>query len=506
MAALGLPDFTYIMEKDLERGNNCPGDEKALSSSSRPSRSNSAKSEPGTLETNPVSSRMPSLSSRKASTTSMSRQGLIQNGEERHKMSWWQAATVMLAETVSLGILSLPSAVKSVGLVPGSILILGAGVVTTYTGYEVYRFKARYPQIRSFAEAGQLIGGSVGRWVVEIMQMAMLVFMMAGHIIIFRSMAFKLFSDHICGVWWTLLALGAEDELLVLDLLYVRGYTMRKHGLMSIIACISIIAATFTAMGSVIQASHHESIEYDTVVQLGTDGYTFAAACAAVSNILVSFSGHIAYFNIIDEMRKPSDFPKALLTTNFFTIALYALAGLIIYRYVGTSVLSPALDSATETAAKIAYGLAIPTIVVAGVIAALVAAKRAYDITWQRRPEVKDENTARAWTSWIAIVVTLWTVAWIVGNVIPWFSSLLAVIGAAVGTWICLGFPAIFWLYGSWREKDGWEGWRKKVLVWVNVTLFLLCLVASALGLYGSVVDIASQSGSTRPFPCSSVD
>ncbi|KAF2166944.1 hypothetical protein M409DRAFT_22993 [Zasmidium cellare ATCC 36951] len=499
MAAPRFPDSAYITEKDLEQGNS-NGDEQALPVP--PSRSNSSKSVPSTLGTNPVSARMPSLPSSKASTTSTSRRGLVHGGEEEKKMNWWQAATVMLAETVSLGILSLPSAVKSVGILPGSILILGCGFITTYTGHEVYRFKMRFPQIRSFAEAGQLIGGSVGRWIVEVMQMAMLVFMMAGHIIIFRSMAFKLSEgsgDHICGVWWTVLAL-------VINITCTLPRALKTNSWFSIFSCISIIAATFTAMASVIQASHDHPVKYDTVVQLGTEGYTFAAACAAVSNILVSFSGHIAYFNIISEMRQPSDFPKALLTTNFFTIALYALAGIIIYKFVGPTVASPALDSATPTAAKIAYGLAVPTIIVAGVIAALVAAKRAYDITWQHRPEVKDENTARAWTSWIAIVVTLWTVAWVVGNVIPWFNSLLAVIGAAVGTWICLGFPAIFWLFGSWREKDGWRGWRRNVLVWVNVTLFLLCLVASGLGLYGSVGEISSQSGSTRPFPCRGVD
>lgn len=32
-------------------------------------------------------------------------------------MSWWQAAVIMIAETISLGILSLPSVLASVGMV-----------------------------------------------------------------------------------------------------------------------------------------------------------------------------------------------------------------------------------------------------------------------------------------------------------------------------------------------------------------------------------------------------
>lgn len=263
------------------------------------------------------------------------------------------------------------------------------------------------------------------------------------------------------------------------------------------------MAATFTTMGSVIQAPHENPVESVAVVHLGgVDGVTFAAITTAVSNILLSFTGHIAYFTIIDEMREPKDFPKALITTNLVSITLYSLAGCVIYKFVGENVKSPALDSASPTFAKIAYGLAIPTIIVAGVIAALVACKRTYDIVWHKRPEVKKENTVRAWASWIAIVVSEWTVAWLIGNVIPWFNLLLSVIGAAVGTWICLGFPAIFWLYGSWH-KGGWTEWRNKVLVVVNVTLFVMCLVASGLGLYGSIVEIRGHGGSTRPFPCS---
>ena len=45
-------------------------------------------------------------------------------GDETHAeikyrtMHWWQAGIIMVAETISIGILSLPSALAAVGLVP----------------------------------------------------------------------------------------------------------------------------------------------------------------------------------------------------------------------------------------------------------------------------------------------------------------------------------------------------------------------------------------------------
>jgi hypothetical protein len=63
-------------------------------------------------------------------------------------MEWWQAAMIMIAETISLGILSLPSVLARVGMVPGIILIAGLGLLATYTGYTIGQFKMAHPHVR----------------------------------------------------------------------------------------------------------------------------------------------------------------------------------------------------------------------------------------------------------------------------------------------------------------------------------------------------------------------
>ena len=73
----------------------------------------------------------------------------------------------MIAETISLGILSLPSALAAIGIVPyvhppngrrsqrltvlssGVILIIGLGIIATYTGYVIGQFKLAYPQVHN---------------------------------------------------------------------------------------------------------------------------------------------------------------------------------------------------------------------------------------------------------------------------------------------------------------------------------------------------------------------
>lgn len=45
----------------------------------------------------------------------------------------------MIAETISLGILSLPSVLARIGLVPGLILLVGLGIIATYTGWVSFK-------------------------------------------------------------------------------------------------------------------------------------------------------------------------------------------------------------------------------------------------------------------------------------------------------------------------------------------------------------------------------
>ena len=95
----------------------------------------------------------------------------------------------MVAETISLGILNLSYAVATLGLVPGSILILAVGAFTIYTGHVIWQFKMRYPELRNFPDAAQRIGGPIVRWIVEAMVFIFLLFVQASHLVIFAKMA-----------------------------------------------------------------------------------------------------------------------------------------------------------------------------------------------------------------------------------------------------------------------------------------------------------------------------
>lgn len=119
-----------------------------------------------------------------------------QNAEVKYKvLKWWQCGFLMVAETVSIGILSLPAVISALGLVPAIIILLGLGFLATYTGYIIGQFRWRYPHVHNLADAGEVIAGKIGREVLGTGQLLLVVFIMASHLLTF-TVAMNAITDH----------------------------------------------------------------------------------------------------------------------------------------------------------------------------------------------------------------------------------------------------------------------------------------------------------------------
>ena len=90
---------------------------------------------------------------------------------------------------------------------------------------------------------------------------------------------------------------------------------------------------------------------------------------------IFAYAGHVAFFTFIAEMKEPADFPKALYALQIADTTLYLIVGVVVYAYTGANAVSPALGNTGVTLRKISYGIALPTIMIAGVINGHVCAK-----------------------------------------------------------------------------------------------------------------------------------
>ncbi|KAJ5923031.1 Amino acid transporter transmembrane [Penicillium verrucosum] len=313
-----------------------------------------------------------------------------QAGVKYKTMAWWQAGMIMIAETISLGILALPKALAVLGLVPGLLAIFGVGTISTYTAYTIGQFKCRHVQVHTH----------------------LFVMVMGSHILTFSIMMNVLTEHSSCTIIFSVVGLLASF-LLTLP----RRLERLSH--ISSVSFVSIVGAVLTGMIGV------------TLVKQGpvhvpafSPSPKVHDACLAIANIIFAYAGHVAFFTLFSELKELQDFPKALALLQMSEMVLYTVAAIVIYAYVGPTVNSPALNSAGQLFRKISYAIAIPTIVIGGVVNAHVAVKFIY-VRVFRGTNSMHSQSLMARLVWAAICAVLWILSWIIAQGIPIFNDVL---------------------------------------------------------------------------------
>ncbi|GLA34932.1 hypothetical protein AnigIFM63309_009117 [Aspergillus niger] len=406
-------------------------------------------------------------------------------GVKYRTLAWWQCAMIMVAETISLGILSLPSAVASLGLVAAVILIIGLGALATYTGYTLGQFKLRYPHVHSMGDAGEVLMGRIGREVLGTAQLLFLIFIMGSHLLTFTVMMNTLTDHGTCSIVFGAIGLAVSFA-------FTLPRTLKKVSWFSISSFISIIAAVLITMIAIaIQKPGGGRV--DAIVD-----NSFYKAFLAVTNIVFAYAGHVAFFGFISEMRTPTDYPKTLYMLQGIDTSMYTISAVVIYRYGGRDVASPALGSTSPLMSKIAYSIAIPTIVIAGVINGHVACKYIYVRLFRGTDRMHQRGLVSIGT-WVIIGLVLWTLAWIIAEAIPVFNDLLSLITALFASWFTYGLSGIFWLFLNWGRYSSSR--RKILLTGLNLLVVVVGGCLCALGLYVSGKSIHDHPRSSS-FSC----
>ena len=221
------------------------------------------------------------------------------------------------------------------------------------------------------ADAGEVLAGRIGREIFGAAQILFLVFAMGSHILTFSIMMNTVTSHGTCTIVFGIVGM-------IVCLVFTLPRTLKKVSYMSIASFISICSAVMiTMVGVGVERPGSGTVD----VTVKSD---FAKGFEAVTNIIFAYAGtifllsllisipltqspgHVAFFSFISELRAPESFPKALFLLQGADISMYLIVAIVTYRYAGTDVASPALGSTSPLLRKVAYGIAIPTIVIAG--------------------------------------------------------------------------------------------------------------------------------------------
>ena len=195
------------------------------------------------------------------------------------------------------------------------------------------------------------------------------------------------------------------------------------------------------------------------VVALKNTG--FVSGMNAFLNISYTFIGQITIPSFIAEMKQPKDFPKALWAVTIAEIIVFSLVGAIVYVYTGTQYnTAPAFGSlGNELYKKVSFSFMIPTLIFLGVLYASVSARFIFFRIFEGTRH-KGNHTVAGWSAWAGILAISWIVAFIIAEVIPFFSDLLSLMSSLFDSF----FGFIFWgtAYIRMRQADYGADWLKR--------------------------------------------
>ncbi|KAF2102817.1 transmembrane amino acid transporter [Rhizodiscina lignyota] len=419
--------------------------------------------------------------------------GTEEDHEIKYKtLSWQLVAVLMIAEIVSNGMLSLPSSLAVVGIVPGLIIIIFLGIFATYTSWLLIKFKIRHPDVHTMGDAGMILAGPFGR---ELLAFGTVVFAIfgTGSQILAGQLALGTLSDNkLCLMLYS--GIFAIPTMLIS---FPR--TLDQLSWISVPAVISILVAGIVGM---IGAGVHPASDRHLSAAKSS---SFFDAFFSITNPVFAYAGHFMFFILISEMKRPQDAMKAAYTLQGFAMTFYAVFAVVVYVYLGDAVLSPAFSSLEPVWAKAAYGIAIPNFLIAGSLYTHTASKLIF-VRIFRNSRHLHSHTPLGWGVWAILIIITNGAAFVLAVGVPIFSYLIGIAASLFAAWYTYGVAGAFWLHDTYHDEGGLRAWRRK---WFQTMLCMFTFAAGAFicvaGLYVTIRGIveAYHDGTVgAPFAC----
>ncbi|KAL7909152.1 transmembrane amino acid transporter domain-containing protein [Trichoderma velutinum] len=413
--------------------------------------------------------------------------------------SWQKTAALLFSEYICLAIMSFPWSYSVLGLVPGLILTVVVAGLVLYTSLVLWEFCLRHPEVRDVCDIGQMLfwGKEWAWWLTAIMFVLNNTFIQALHVLVGAEYLNTMTaSDNIGGC--RTVEFGVVVTVICLIASLPRTFSMMsKLGTASaIFTFISVLLATIFAGVQNKPAGYTAALGSPIVTAIPVKGTTFVNGMSAFLNISYTFIGQITLPSFIAEMRDPREFPKSLWACTIAEIIVFSIVGGVIYAYTGNQyVTAPAFGSLDELYKKVSFSFMIPTLIFLGCLYASVTARFVFFRAFRNSVHM-NSHTVVGWGSWFGILLVTWIFAFIISQVIPFFSSLLSVMSSLFDSW----FGFIFWgvAYLRMRNADKQVGRKRNGFTAafstaVNIAIIIMGVFFLTVGTYASVQGIIDQ-------------
>jgi hypothetical protein len=263
-------------------------------------------------------------------------------------------------------------------------------------------------------------------------------------------------------------------------------------------------AATFTVASIVAMVGAGLYPTPDRIV-VGTKETDFYSAFFAITNPVYAYAGHVLFFLIISEMKKPEDAIKSAVTLQSFATVLYVVFAVVTYVFIGDTVASPSFLSLEIRWQKAAFGISLLNFIIAGGLYAHTAAKLIF-VRLFRHSRHLHSHSVTGWTTWVCLVLVVNAAAFVLAVGIPIFNYLIGIAASLFAAWYTYGLAGFFLFHMLYHDGQGYREWARKWLqsLLALVTIFLgafICVAGTYVTIRG-IRDAYAAGTLMPPFSC----
>ncbi|KAM0417426.1 hypothetical protein ACHAPT_012575 [Fusarium lateritium] len=407
-----------------------------------------------------------------------------QGGKSFRTLGRWDTILILFTNQLGLGILSLPSTIKTLGIVPGIIAIIGIGFLSWYTAFELLQFYSKHPNVVSIVEMTRIVGGPWFESIAGVVMMIQVVFIVASAVVTL-SVALNTLSSH--GTCTVVFILVSCIGCYLLSL----PRTMKFVSKAGIPNAVSVVGACLIVLISLAVSGPNKAPEGWTrdIVVVGHP--SFRDGLNACLRVVFSYAGTFTFVSYMAEMKDPArDFGFSLAVLEIGSTAFYVVMAVVLYCLSADLTTSPVLSAAATIPAKVAYGIILPAVISTALSIGHTGCKYLYVASLRKMGAINQvtDNSVKSWATWIISVSVFWVLIFTISNVIPIFDSILSITSATTIPWFTYGFAAIFWFYSNWDVK--FSNWKKTSLSVANASIICATFFLNAGGLWAAITEL----------------
>ncbi|WWC88616.1 uncharacterized protein L201_003529 [Kwoniella dendrophila CBS 6074] len=420
---------------------------------------------------------------------------ISEDGPNYRNVGWLGTTVLLIKSQIGVGVLSVPSVLSVLGIVPGIICLWIISGIICYSDYVLGQFKRRHPEVYGIDDVGYLLfRGKIGRDVIAVMYWLFMTCVAASGLLGI-SIGLNAISSHgTCTAVFVAVATIVTFFLACVQ-------TLGKISWLGWVGLVSIMSALITLTIAVgvedrpaTAPQAPESWDKNLVI-FGNP--TFTEAITAVSALVFAFTGTPAFFGIVSEMRDQRKYTRSMLLSQGFVTSVDTVVGIVVYYMCGQYVASPALGSAGGTMKKICYGLALPGLFVTAMMFTHLPAKLLF-VRLLRGSKHLTKNSPKHYAVWYSCVLGCVLFSYVIASAIPVFDGIASLVGALFGTVLCIQLMAGMWLYDNWEKRKSTTTLLYKFLLFWNCFVIVLGSFLMIAGTYGAVIDIKDSYAANK--------